>query len=67
MECGCRGKNNRTNVRRHKVVRKYQVAGTYNKCGHCGRVEWLELNDALEIEMAGANYEVIRARVAAYG
>lgn len=64
MECGCRDRDNRTNVRQHKVIRRFQIAGTYNRCGYCGRVEWLKLNDALEVEMAAANYECIRARVA---
>lgn len=63
MECNCRGENNRTNVRKHKVIRRYQIAGLYNRCGHCGRVEWLELDDALEVEMANANYHCIMAKV----
>ena len=67
MECNCRGYDNRTNVRRHKVIRHYDVVGTYQKCGHCWRVEWLSLTDELEIELANANYECIKARVAAYG
>lgn len=65
MECECRGDRNTTNVRKHNVIRNYEIVGLYNKCGYCGRIEWLKLNDALEIEMADANYECIRARVAA--
>jgi len=64
MECNCRGENNKTNVRRHNVIRNYEVAGIYQRCGYCWRVEWLTLTDALEIELAEANFECIKARVA---
>lgn len=65
MECGCKGSDNRANVRTHKVIRKFLIAGTYNQCGYCGRIEWLELSDALEMEIRNANYECIKQKVAA--
>lgn len=63
MECECRGCDKRTNVRTHKVIRRFLIAGTYLRCGFCGRVEWLTLSDALEVEIRNANYEVLRAKV----
>lgn len=61
MECDCAIKN----VRRHKVIRHYLVAGIYERCGACGRVEWLDITDALEIELKEANYKCIKAKAVA--
>lgn len=63
MECECEDGHGRTNVRTHKVIRKFLIAGLYHQCGYCGRIEWLELSDALEMEITNANYECIKAKV----
>ena len=62
MECKCIDvKTHVDNVRTHRVIRDYLIAGRYERCGVCGRIEWLEITDALEFEINGTLGHCLRS------
>jgi len=62
LDCNCTDIITREcNVKEHKVIRNYLIAGRYELCGICGRIEWFELSDALEVEINTTNEHCLRS------
>lgn len=47
MQCNCGGITETT----HKVVRKGELQGEYEKCPSCGRICWLWKSEELDMEI----------------